>query len=66
MNELDTRELGTNTVALAHEHLLLRGTTLRNTEYVYGIVVFTGHETKVMKNTASARMKFSKLQGLTS
>jgi magnesium-transporting ATPase (P-type) len=28
--------------------LLLRGCTVRNTEYVYGLVVNTGPETKIM------------------
>ena len=36
--------------------------SLRNTEYIYGVVVFTGHDTKVMMNSAKAKMKFSKLQ----
>ena len=35
---------------------------LRNTEWVYGIVVFTGHDTKVMRNSAPAIYKFSKLE----
>lgn len=35
---------------LGVDQILLRGSKLKNTEYVYGIVVFTGHETKVMKN----------------
>ena len=33
------------------EQLLLRGALLRNTRWIYGIVVFTGHETKLMKNS---------------
>ena len=27
--------------------MLLRGCMLRNTEHVYGIVIYTGHESKV-------------------
>ena len=38
-------------VPLNPEQLLLRGAMLRNTRWVYGIVVFTGHETKLMKNS---------------
>jgi magnesium-transporting ATPase (P-type) len=35
--------------------------SLRNTDYIYGIVVFTGHETKVMMNSADAKYKKSRL-----
>ena len=35
--------------------------SLRNTEFVYGVVVNTGHETKVMMNSAEAKYKKSKL-----
>lgn len=31
--------------------MLLRGAQLRNTLWIYGIVVFTGHETKLMLNS---------------
>ncbi len=30
--------------------MLLRGSQLRNTEWVYGVVVNAGHETKLMRN----------------
>lgn len=46
--------------------MLLRGSSLRNTEWIYGIVVFTGHETKIMKNSARSQVKFSKLEKATS
>jgi len=42
--------------------LLLRGSSLKNTPYVYGICIFSGHETKVMKNSANAKYKFSSLE----
>lgn len=32
------------------DNLLLRGCHLRNTEWVLGVVVFTGHDTKIMMN----------------
>ncbi|KAH9875028.1 hypothetical protein J1614_004516 [Plenodomus biglobosus] len=44
-------------------NLLLRGCQLRNTEWVLGIVVFTGEETKIMINsgiTPSKRARISK------
>lgn len=40
----------------------MRGTSLKNTEWVYGIVVYTGHDTKIMKNSSKSRTKFSKLE----
>lgn len=45
--------------------MLLRGSSLRNTDYIYGLVVFTGHETKVMKNSVQSKNKFSKLESQT-
>jgi magnesium-transporting ATPase (P-type) len=47
---------------LSVDQILLRGSVLKNTEYVYGIVVFTGHETKIMKNQVQAKSKLSKLE----
>lgn len=41
----------TRDYALDPSQLLLRGAQLRNTSWVYGIVVFTGHETKLMLNS---------------
>lgn len=37
--------------ALDPTQLLLRGAQLRNTSWIYGIVVFTGHESKLMLNS---------------
>ncbi|CAA21897.1 P-type ATPase [Schizosaccharomyces pombe] len=42
---------------LSPDQLLLRGAQLRNTPWVYGIVVFTGHESKLMKNTTETPIK---------
>ena len=39
------------------DQLLLRGAQLRNTPWVYGLVVFTGHETKLMRNATAAPIK---------
>ena len=41
---------------------MLRGCSLRNTEWVYGIAVYTGHDTKIMINSAKSRPKFSKIE----
>ena len=44
------------TVPLSQASLLLRGSSLRNTKYVLGTVVFAGHESKVsLKRDSTAR-----------
>jgi phospholipid-translocating ATPase len=48
---------------LSIANLLPRGSTIRNTEWVLGVVLFTGKETKIMLNsgiTPSKRAKISK------
>lgn len=53
-----------------HEHvepitineLLLRGCAVRNTEWVIGIVVFTGSDTKIMLNSGETPSKRSKIE----
>ena len=47
---------------LTANQLLLRGSCLRNTDYIYGIVVYTGHDSKIMKNSPSWRNKLSKIE----
>jgi phospholipid-transporting ATPase len=44
------------------EQLLLRGATLRNTPWIHGVVVFTGHETKLMRNATAAPIKRTKVE----
>ncbi|KAL9325426.1 hypothetical protein ACSQ67_006071 [Phaseolus vulgaris] len=50
------------TLPLSPNQILLRGCSLRNTEYIVGVVVFTGHETKVMMNTMNVPSKRSTLE----
>ncbi|KAK3671974.1 aminophospholipid translocase [Recurvomyces mirabilis] len=48
---------GEKELPLAPDQLLLRGATLRNTPWVHGLVVFTGHETKLMRNASATPIK---------
>ena len=43
------------------KNLLLRGCTLKNTEYCYGIVLYVGLETKIFKNSKKPPRKISNL-----
>lgn len=49
-------------VPLNSENLLLRECTIKNTDYVEGIVVYAGHETKAMLNNGGPRYKCSSLE----
>ncbi|GBF61555.1 phospholipid-transporting ATPase [Trichophyton mentagrophytes] len=48
---------GEKELSLAPDQLLLRGATLRNTPWIHGVVVFTGHETKLMRNATATPIK---------
>ena len=49
-------------ISIDVDQILLRGSSLRNTEYIYGIAVYTGHDTKIMMNSTKSRAKLSKLE----
>ncbi|KAK3100160.1 hypothetical protein FSP39_015575 [Pinctada imbricata] len=49
-------------ISLNKSNLLLRGCTLKNTDFVEGMVLYAGHETKAMLNNRSPRYKRSKLE----
>lgn len=48
-------------VPLDYNNLLLRGSSLRNTEFIYGVVVYAGHNSKIMLNSLTARSKQSRV-----
>ncbi|KAF8779283.1 hypothetical protein HU200_002964 [Digitaria exilis] len=47
---------------LSPQQLLLRDSKLRNTDYIYGAVIFTGHDTKAMQNSTDPPSKRSKIE----
>lgn len=50
---------GAEAIPLNIENVLLRGASLRNTECVYGIVLYAGCQTKVQMNNTVSRYKTS-------
>lgn len=52
-------------LSMGSENLLLRGSSLRNTDWVLGFVVYAGHQTKIMMNSSSAKFKMSRIERLT-
>lgn len=55
-------ELKGSEISLGTDNMLLRGCKLRNTKEVFGLTIFTGHDSKVMMNSTKARYKFSSLE----
>ncbi|KAF4544743.1 Phospholipid-transporting ATPase [Lasiodiplodia theobromae] len=55
---------GEKELPLGPDQLLLRGATLRNTPWIHGIVVFTGHETKLMRNATATPIKKTNVERL--
>ncbi|KAJ8643386.1 hypothetical protein MRB53_005134 [Persea americana] len=48
--------------ALDPTQILLRDSKLRNTAYVYGVVIYTGHDSKVMQNSTKSPSKRSRVE----
>lgn len=57
-----TMEYEDQQYSLSPQQLLLRDSKLRNTDFIYGVVVFTGHDTKVMQNATNPPSKRSKIE----
>ncbi|XP_061095635.1 phospholipid-transporting ATPase IB isoform X1 [Conger conger] len=54
-----------NPVPVGPDQVLLRGAQLRNTQWVVGIVVYTGHDSKLMQNSTKAPLKRSNVERVT-
>jgi phospholipid-transporting ATPase len=52
-------------IPLDPNQVLLRGAQLRNTPWVYGLVIFTGHETKLMRNASATPIKRTNVERMT-
>ncbi|KAI9622322.1 hypothetical protein KEM48_007335 [Puccinia striiformis f. sp. tritici PST-130] len=54
---LETSMMPSKQISISPDQMLLRGAQLRNTAWMYGLVVFTGHETKLMRNATATPIK---------
>lgn len=52
-----------NKFPLSQSNIILRGCQLKNTDWVVGVVVYAGQETKAMLNSAASPSKRSRLEG---
>ena len=52
----DNLKVNTNSII---KNLLLKGSILKNTEYIIGMIVYCGFNTKIMKNAKNPRIKMS-------
>uniref|UniRef100_A0A8D8M529 Phospholipid-transporting ATPase n=1 Tax=Cacopsylla melanoneura TaxID=428564 RepID=A0A8D8M529_9HEMI len=59
------KERGRPAVPLGPERILLRGSMLRNTAWIIGLVVYTGPDSKLMKNATAAPLKRSTVDKIT-
>jgi phospholipid-translocating P-type ATPase (flippase) len=53
---------GDRKIALSVKNLLLRGSVLKNTNWIIGAVIYTGKDTKIMKNAEEAKFKQSQIE----
>ncbi|XP_069387142.1 phospholipid-transporting ATPase IA isoform X3 [Paralichthys olivaceus] len=56
---------GHSTMPLGPDQILLRGAQLRNTQWIHGVVVYTGHDTKLMQNSTRPPLKLSNVERIT-
>ncbi|CAD8171215.1 unnamed protein product [Paramecium octaurelia] len=49
-------------IALDNNNIILRGSILKNTSHIICLALYTGHDTKIMKNTIKVKYKQSSLE----
>ncbi|XP_055894681.1 probable phospholipid-transporting ATPase IA isoform X6 [Biomphalaria glabrata] len=52
-------------VPLGPDQILLRGACLKNTSWIYGLVIYTGHQSKLMLNSTTTPLKRSNVEKMT-
>ncbi|XP_035827119.1 probable phospholipid-transporting ATPase IA isoform X2 [Aplysia californica] len=59
------RLCGKKAVPLGPDQILLRGACLKNTDWIYGMAIYTGHQSKLMLNSYSTPLKRSNVEKMT-
>jgi len=57
-----TLDAATDPIPLDEQNIVLRSALFSNTDWAYGVVVYTGQETKIQMNSMHAPSKMSKLE----
>ncbi|CAF3363194.1 unnamed protein product [Rotaria sp. Silwood1] len=52
-------------IPLGADQILLRGSQLKNTAWIYGLVIYSGHDTKLMMNSSSVPFKRTNVEQVT-
>lgn len=55
-------ELKNESYSICPAQILLRDSILRNTDYIYGVVIFSGPDTKVVRNSTRSPSKRSRIE----
>ena len=57
-------KIDSSTIPLNEQQFLIRASSLKNTNWVIGLVVYTGHQSKIMLNSSKTTSKFSSAERL--
>jgi phospholipid-transporting ATPase len=58
-------QIRNNVAPLSQSSILLRGTKLMNTQFIYGTIIYSGHDTKIIMNSREAPLKRSSMDKFT-
>ena len=58
----DIKKSKDRNIYLNNESCLLRGCSLKQTEYIIGVAIYLGHNTKIMKNFPTPSNKYSRIE----
>ena len=47
---------------IGNKNLLLKGAKLKNTHWIVGVIIYTGHNCKIMKNAKELKIKYSSVE----